>query len=209
MSQFCEQVHRLFNDQKEYRYPFDVSEIPANGIYVIFEIGECSHDQKRIVRIGSHIGEGRLSDRLNEHFGNENKDRSIFRKNIGRALLNAEGDHFLRQWNLDLTYRKIRDAHSQLIDKAKQSAVEKAVSKHLHDRMSFAVVEVPDHHRRLDWEVLLIGTVAQCPACRPSKDWLGNQSPKSKIRVSGLWQEKHIGSEQMSEDEFAQFQGFF
>jgi hypothetical protein len=36
---------------------------------------------------------------LKEHFVNENKDRSIFRKNIGRALLNKDNDYFIEQWN--------------------------------------------------------------------------------------------------------------
>ena len=39
----------------------------------------------------------------------ENKDRSIFRKNIGRAILNKNQDPFLGQWELDLTTRKAKD----------------------------------------------------------------------------------------------------
>ena len=31
------------------------------------------------------------------------KDRSIFRKNIGRAILNKNNDSFLEIWNLDFT----------------------------------------------------------------------------------------------------------
>ena len=52
----------------------------------------------RIVRIGTHRGDNNLYNRLKEHFINENKDRSIFRKNIGRALLNKNQDSYLEIW---------------------------------------------------------------------------------------------------------------
>jgi hypothetical protein len=64
----------------------------VNGIYVLFERGEECHDGGRIVRVGTHTGDGQLRSRMLQHFVNENKDRSIFRKNIGRALLNRDRD---------------------------------------------------------------------------------------------------------------------
>jgi len=47
---------------------------------------------------------------LYQHYHvNENKDRSIFRKNIGRALLDKNKDPYLKIWELDLTYRRNKE----------------------------------------------------------------------------------------------------
>lgn len=88
MSKNCHTLHQWFNGMKKFSFPFDKQEIPQNGIYILFEKGEFAHSANRIVRIGTHTGENQLRSRLIQHFLKENKDRSIFRKNIGRALLN-------------------------------------------------------------------------------------------------------------------------
>jgi hypothetical protein len=74
---------------------------PLNGIYILFEKGETAHDTNRIVRVGTYPGDKQLRSR--QHFLVENKDRSIFRKNIGRALLRRGQDPFLPLWELDRT----------------------------------------------------------------------------------------------------------
>ena len=79
-----------------FHFPFDVTRIPLNGIYVLFERGEVAHGANRIVRVGTHTGDDQLRSCLRQHFLLENKDRSIFRKNIGRAPLNRDYDPFLR-----------------------------------------------------------------------------------------------------------------
>jgi aspartate oxidase len=80
MSQTCNSIHNLFNNLKRINFPFDNSDIPKNGIYILFEKGELAHNHDRIVRIGTHTGRDQLLSRLKQHFINENKDRSIFRK---------------------------------------------------------------------------------------------------------------------------------
>jgi hypothetical protein len=92
MSAVCTELHELLTSLPRHHFPFDASRIPLNGIYVLFEDGEVAHGTDRIVRVGTHNGDLRLSKRLIEHFVNENKDRSIFRKNIGRALLHRAND---------------------------------------------------------------------------------------------------------------------
>ena len=94
MSNSCHELHQLLNSLESFRFPFDSELIPLNGIYVLFEAGEFAHGTNRIVRVGSQTGNDQLPPRLEQHFVNENKDRSIFRKNIGRAILNKTGDHF-------------------------------------------------------------------------------------------------------------------
>jgi hypothetical protein len=94
-------LHKLFNDQRRFYFPFNQQkkEIPQNGIYIIFENGEKFGDLDRIVRVGTHTGDGQLRSRLNQHFVKENKNRSIFRKNIGRCMLNKEN---LRIYNFGI-----------------------------------------------------------------------------------------------------------
>ena len=116
MSEICKELHVLFNRHERFEFPFDKSEIPKNGIYVLFEAGEKAHGGDRIVRVGTHTGENQLRSRLKQHYVIANKDRSIFRKNIGRAILNREDDPFLRQWNWDLTTRVAKDRYGHLMD---------------------------------------------------------------------------------------------
>ena len=192
MSEFCHELHQLFNGLERFRFPYDPDRIPRDGVYVLFERGERAHDTDRIVRIGAHDGEHRLAKRLLEHFVTENKDRSIFRKNIGRAILNRDGDPFLKYWEVDLTPKKNRRQYQGLIDREKQKDTERRVTAYIQDNLSFVVVRVTDRARRKTLESRLIATVSLCGACGPSREWLGLHSPKPKIRESGLWQEQHL-----------------
>lgn len=187
MSKECEAIHGLTNKLERHRFPFNGLAIPNNGIYVLFQKMETDHGQDRIVRIGTHTGNNQLRSRLKQHFLTENKDRSIFRKNIGRALLKKRNDTFLKHWELDLTTRKAKDQYSALIDFDYQKNVESEVSQYIQDNFSFVAFEVNDKKERLDTESRLISTVSLCDECRPSNSWLGSYSPKLKIVESGLW----------------------
>ena len=187
MSKNCNTIHQWFNGMRKFTFPFDKQEIPENGIYILFEKGEFAHSTNRIVRIGTHTGQNQLRSRLFQHFLKENKDRSIFRKNIGRALLNKDKDPFLEKWELDLTTRNAKDKYSDSVDFEKQKEIEKRVTKHIQDNFSFVVFQIDDKDKRLYFESKLISTVSLCVECKPSKNWLGNFSPKEKIRKSGLW----------------------
>lgn len=183
----CKIIHNFFQNQKRLCAPFDSDQIPLNGIYILFEKNEDGHGGQRIVRVGTHTGENQLRSRMNQHFVNENKDRSIFRKNIGRALLNKRNNPFLKYWNLDLTTKTAKNKHSLNIDLEKQKALEAEVTKYLQENFSFIVFEVPTKEDRLDLESKIISTISHCEECRPSTSWLGLHSPISKISESGLW----------------------
>lgn len=187
MSVICNSIHQLFNGMKRFSFPFNDNEIPNNGIYILFEKGEVGHGADRIVRVGTHTGIDQLRSRLKQHFLKENKDRSIFRKNIGRAILAENNDAFLEQWEWDLTTRVNKDKYLPLLDQEKQIDIEKQVSVYIQEAFSFAVFEVHSKELRLDLESKIISTVSFCSECKPSSDWLGLSSPKHKIRESGLW----------------------
>jgi hypothetical protein len=187
MSKECEFLHELVSSLKRHHFPFDESAIPQDGIYILFEESEFGHGADRIVRIGTHTGKNQLRSRLKQHFLNENKDRSIFRKNIGRAILKKMKDPFLEQWEIDLTARKAGDKYSHKIDLDRQRKIELSVSRYIQQNFSFSIFEVKNKTRRLAIESKLISTVSLCNDCKPSTSWLGNNSPKEKIRKSGLW----------------------
>jgi len=184
MSKHCNTIHQLFNRMKKHSFPFDEQEIPLNGIYILFEKGEFAHGGERIVRIGTHTGKDNLISRLKEHFLNEVKDRSIFRKNIGRCLL--KDDSFLSDWDLTPLIREVRIKHPN-IDFDKQEKVEKEVSKVIRDNFSFSIIPIENKERRLELESKIISTISHCNECKSSQNWLGLSSPKEKIRKSGLW----------------------
>jgi len=183
----CGTIHELAWGLERYGFPFDEAKIPLNGIYILFQKGEEGHQGDRIVRIGTHTGGNQLRSRLKQHFLNQNKDRSIFRKNIGRALLNQSNDSFLEYWELDLTTRKAKEKYSSLIDLGYQKSIESQVSEFIQTNFSFCVFEVNSKEERLQIESKLISTISWCEECKPSKTWLGNASPKNKIVESGLW----------------------
>ncbi len=151
----CEALHVWANSLPVLRFPFDVSRIPINGIYVLFEEGEIAHGTNRIVRVGTHTGSNQLPSRLYQHFLIENKDRSIFRKNIGRAFLNRDHDPFLLLWELDRTSRRMRDTHGG-IDLDRQRAIEKTVSDYIRGHFNFVVLRVDEKEERLSLESKMI-----------------------------------------------------
>lgn len=97
----CEELHKILWEGKLFRFPVELKAIPSNGIYILFQNDELGHGGDRIVRIGTHTGQDQLPSRIKQHFIDENKDRSIFRKRVGRCILN--GDPFLSTWDKDLT----------------------------------------------------------------------------------------------------------
>ena len=195
----CSRLHQIFHNLRRYSFPFDEDNLPENGIYVLFEKGEHAHNGlDRIVRVGTHTGWNNLGKRLAEHFLTENKDRSIFRKNIGRALLNRQKDPFLKQWEMDLTAKESREQHAARIDSSRLSEIEIEVSRIIRTAFTFCVFRVDRRPQRLELEARMIATINHCTGCHPSKHWLGSHSPRSQIRESGLWLVQHLNGPVMT-----------
>ncbi len=201
MSEKCKQLHQWFNNLERINFPFDERKIPRDGIYILFEKGETAHNMDRIVRIGTHTGKNQLRSRLKQHFINENKDRSVFRKNIGRAILNRDEDPFIKQWEIDLTTRKAKEEYSALIDFEKQKEIEKKVSQYIQANFCFVVIEVENKEKRLELESKIISTISLCDECSPSSNWLGLFSPTEKISKSGLWLVNGLFKEPLSDED--------
>ena len=195
----CAELHRICSSLTRYTFPFDATAIPKNGIYVLFERGELGHAKDRIVRVGTHTGKDQLPSRLLQHFVDENKDRSIFRKNIGRCLL--KDDPYLVTWELDFTTAASKELHGAKRDLKREREIEAKITGILQHNFSFVVVPIDDKEERLALESAMISTVGQCEQCGPSHHWLGLQSPKAKIRTSGLWLVNNLDKRGLEEKE--------
>ena len=207
MESLAVRLHQLFNQQKRFSFPFQEKkdEIPSNGIYVIFEKGETFHGMDRITRVGTHTGEDQLFSRLNQHFLKENKNRSIFRKNIGRSLLHKENNPYSKEWEYDTTSREGKEKYAKLLNLELEKELEKRISTYIHENLSFVVFEVKTKEERLFWEERIIATLSKAAnqgEIKPSDKWLGNFSPSEKIRNSGLWLVQGLDKEGLTEDEF-------
>ena len=211
MSYNCKWLHEQIRSKPLMRYPFNLADLPRNGIYFFYENSELwSHggEELRIVRIGTHKSNN-FQSRINEHFlindrwmdFNSNrpapKDRSIFRKNLGRAIINIENPKYLKIWDIDFTSRKNQEEYAHLRNILYEKEIESRITNLLRDSFSFRFLEVEKEEERIGQKGLesrLIGTVTNCPDCKPSERWLGRSSPIKKIRNSGLWQVQHLRS---------------
>lgn len=205
MESLVVELHKLFNNEPRLTFPFEDKNIPKNGIYIIFQKGETFEGMDRIVRVGTHTGQNQLRSRLKQHFEKENKNRSIFRKNIGRCFL--EKSPYLPIWELDITPKKDREEKLKQIDQEYERELEKRISAFIRENFSFCVFEVNDKNKRLEFESKIISTLSnaalpEIKAIQPSQEWLGNHSTKNKIRESGLWQVNELYKTGLTDDEF-------
>ena len=205
----CRWLHETLETLPLIRYPFDREALPINGVYFVYEEREIwGHGgiRPRIVRVGTHR-DGNFRKRIAEHFLLDvskmefdatkpaPKDRSIFRKNIGRALLRQQADPYLEIWNVDLTGANMRKRCAARRDIAREKEIESAVTRRIRERFGFRVLPVDTENERLGTSGLeraCIGTLAHCPSCRSSESWLGRQSPVEKIRNGKLWLVQHV-----------------
>jgi len=169
-----------------------------NGIYIVFETGEKYRNIDRIVRVGTHIADGRLRARLKNHFIRENKNCSVFRKNIGMAILNRNDDRYLETWRSNI--KPIKDIDG--FDPVYQKQIESAVSRYIHERLTFTCFHVATKEERLRLETGIISTLNKASDFSQSPEWLGHFSPLTNIVKSGMWLEKGLNGNEISSSEY-------
>lgn len=193
----CVRLHQLLTVLPQYTWA-EIDSIPfRNGIYLVFEDGETYHGMPRIVRVGTHTAPDRLRQRLKDHFVRENHNGSIFRKNIGKALLNQSGDPYLATWSLDTS----RSPYKGMENLEREKEVEQAVSQYLRTHMGFSVFEVEAQKQRLQLEEGIIASLHQADDFSASSSWLGQFSPEEEIRGSGMWLKQGLDGIPLSEAE--------
>ena len=186
MSQLCKRVHEIFEVLPSWKLPSN--HLPKQGLYFFYENGEItSHTGKpRIVRVGTHGLNRTLKQRLTDHY-NGNREGSIFRKELGSALLKRSGasENQIREWR---KRRKLsRSWH--IFEK-----IERQVSEILSSKFSFRALSVEAVEERNRLEETIIAILAACSKCQPSNDWLGKFAWKETIINSGLWNDRFVHS---------------
>lgn len=94
-----------------------------------------------------------------------------------------------------------RERWGHLRDLDYQAGIEARVSEHIQRYLSFVTIPAAMKAERLWLGERLIGTVSACEGCGPSEWWLGQWSPKGKIRESGLWQVQGLGKAPLTREE--------
>jgi hypothetical protein len=188
VSAICKRLHELVYQLPEISWPFTPDQLPHNGIYFFNEKGETwghGGDQPRIVRVGTHR-EGNFRSRMADHYIlNERKmafdknqaspkDRSIFRKNIGRALLHGDADPYELLWEIDFTTRYSRETNGSRRDVEKEREIERAVTRILRERFTF---------RWIDWKVKIAGWAPK--AWKPHSSGLSQTAKSVALRPLG------------------------
>lgn len=200
-----ELLHELAWKARRYHYePLWEIELPKqseSGIYLIFEDGESCYGGDRIVHVGTHSGNNNLMNRLKEHYVTENHHRSIFRKHIGRAILNKRSDSYLAVWNIDYTYTKNKELYSSLRNLEVEAQIEQEVSQYLRQHTSFCIISERNKNLRKDVEAGLIALLAQDKRCAPSSSWLGLWATDLRIQESGLWNIQGLSNTPLTSDE--------
>lgn len=131
-------------------------------------------------------------------------DRSIFRMNVGRALLNKNNDSYLKIWNIDFLPRNNRVKFRNQRNIEKEKLMEKEITEILKSRFCFRPIIVENEDERIGSkgiESKLIGTVSKCSECKPSENWLGCYSPIEQIKTSGLWLVQHLNANEITDCE--------
>jgi len=194
-------LHMLFNGLPRIEWTM-IDRIPyQNGIYVMFEKGESYNGMDRIVRVGTHRGQNRLRNRLKDHFLNEDADSSIFRKNIGRAILNMTANPYLKIWEIDMHKSENARSYGHLIDERLEAEIETKISEYLRNNITFVTFPVEDEEERLRLEEGIISTLCDDPSFKPSNNWLGLYCPVSEIAKSGLWNRQGLNGKPLSDAE--------
>ena len=209
MSELCKWLHLQVDQLPMVTFPFSRKNLPKNGIYFFYECGEFwGHGgaKQRIVRVGTHR-DGNFANRISSHYLNNDADMdfgeddakpsdwSIFRKNIGRAILSKTKDSYIKIWDQDFIKKETHEHFKKKRDIEKEKRLEAEITKIIRKSFTFRFVIMEAQANRMGSQGLespLIGTLASCELCGPSQDWMGNYSPKNQIRRSGLWLIQHL-----------------
>lgn len=195
------QIHALFNQAAKFR-SFNWQNYSTlgftNGLYVFFDKNHQLDDELfRIVRVGTHTQDNNLINRIRNHYRGS-KNSSIFRKNIGIALLNSRNDDYLKIWQLDTSQPVIREKFADKINKLKEAELEQEITNYINDNLFFVAFEAPSAAERLKIESGLISALTYATNNKQAHDWLGNFSGKLNILRSGMWLVKEMDLEPIS-----------
>jgi hypothetical protein len=190
------------------------SKLPGKGVYFFFEPNEIRQNNNfdRVVRIGTHAAvansNATLYNRLYKHKGAKdltgNHRGSVFRKLIGFSLI-QKGSLKYPDWG-------DKSKKGDKLVKLNEKPLEKIVSNYLHT-MTFTVLEVPGPSSKYNDRafieentIALLSNFGRPIIDKCSKDWLGGYSIDSKVKGSGLWNNKCVERKEIDRSYFEIFE---
>jgi len=179
-------------------------EWPERGVYFFMEPGENrakTVEGLRIVRVGTHAldedSSTKLWGRLYQHMGTAKTGGgyhrgSIFRLLVGTSLINKNRIKCL-------TWGEGSTAKNETTNK--EQFLEIKVSKVIGD-MPFLWLSIGDEPGPNSLRgyieknsIALLSNYNKVPLDSPSKNWLGHECNREKVRESGLWNQDHVDYE--------------
>lgn len=176
-------------------------EWPKRGVYFLFEANETrffSSSIQRIIRVGTHAvsagSKSSLWQRLRTHRGTEGGGgrhrSSIFRLHVGAAMIaKSNGKLNVPTWGLGQTANRNICADERLLEHKVTSYIGnlKILWLSVNDASSSR-----SDRAYIERNSIALLTGKNGPIDIPSENWLGNYSPKSLIKKSGLWNINYI-----------------
>src|SRR5205823_5296525 len=131
------------------------------------------------------------------------KNFSVFRRYLGGALMRRrDADDPCLSPAPGLGHWEKQDARPC----PSCARVESQVSELLSSAFTFRCVRMDDPTERNNFEEWLIATVAACPVCRASDDWLGHHAYPPTVRGSGLWNVQYVRGPLIADQQLRRFQ---
>ena len=189
--EFVEKVH-LLTSSKGTLFNGPSSDLPLNGIYLFFEKGQefliDNVEYGRIVRIGINEKPNNFRSRIRGHYKG-NISGSVFRENIGWALLESMGKEPKKKYITKSKYKKQNSG----------GPLEDIISRYFLKALTLKAFDI-DYDKLVLYENILIVTFSifyQYKIFNKElnlKDWLGlhSYSRKDKIKRSGLWNSEGV-----------------
>jgi hypothetical protein len=189
---FVEDVHILTVEKGAPPFRGPNKDLPLNGLYVFFETGQKmtikSKEYDRIVRIGINEKPNNFRSRIRGHYGG-NIEGSVFRANVGWALLEFRGERPRETYRTKKNYKKHNSG----------GALESEISDYFCKAFTYKAFSI-DYDKLGICEELMIAAFSifyQWKIFRNELDtsnWLGKYSYSGgdKIRRSGLWNSEGV-----------------
>jgi hypothetical protein len=181
-----EEVHLLISKKGRLFHAPDPN-LPLNGVYLFFEKGQklsiTNQQYDRVVRIGINEKPNRFRDRVRGHYRG-NIEGSVFRENVGWALLETSGKKPKETYGTKKQYR-LRNSGGPL---------EEDISKLFSTEFTFKAFDI-DFEKLYSYESTLLAAFSIYYQWRrlgkqlDLRNWLGlhSYSRRHKIKRSGLW----------------------
>ena len=131
---------------------------------------------------------------------------SIFRKNIGRAMLNKEQKiELLKYWNIKMSKPENKKYFNNELQLECRS-LENKITNYLCANMEFVVFNLEKAEDRLRYEEAIIATLHKSKDFKASENWLGNYVPtnikNNHVVDSRMWISQGINAKELTDAEF-------